>query len=411
MIDMVSLSFFFSLSLVLVFVFVLVFHWDHTKTETNKRPMFDTVEEVTSPATMKGGGKEDRETATVSTAMGTNEAWRKWTLFESTIHTRDKAESLASNPPGVWKLVLKRAATVASPKPQNGDKVIVRYMARLVGRGGGGTETGAPSTIDQQPPATEAGETAAVVTTMTRATTKVNEEAFDKTMSIQFRVGIGQVLAAWDCVVPTMAVGERALVWATHEYAFGELGCPPAIPERAEIVWEMEITEIESPNAGPDSGMAKEKRLQEAAKCRAIGNEQFHKGAFRKAIVTYNRGILFLNVGVSEDGSFGDEEKLALELNLAACHLKCKAWTRAAGCARAAIEIDPENAKAHFRLAAALGGMNEFGAAKEESLKAAKLAPQSAEIRAQIAEIQEKAAMAEKNDIFHGIFTDKKKMV
>jgi Flp pilus assembly protein TadD len=91
---------------------------------------------------------------------------------------------------------------------------------------------------------------------------------------------------------------------------------------------------------------------------------------------------------MSEDTTFGDAERVALLLNLAACHLKRSAWAKAVETARAVLAIDQNSAKAHYRLAAGLLHTNEFEAARDECLRAMQLEPQAKEIRDQFEDIR-----------------------
>lgn len=59
-----------------------------------------------------------------------------------------------------------------------------------------------------------------------------------------FRVGYGEVIQGWDESVPTMSLGEKAIVKITPDYAYGEDGVPPIIPSNATLVFEMELVGI-----------------------------------------------------------------------------------------------------------------------------------------------------------------------
>ena len=69
-----------------------------------------------------------------------------------------------------------------------------------------------------------------------------------------FRVGIGQVINAWDVAVLTMAVGEKCVVTASSDNAYGDAGSPPVIPPKATLYFEIECLSIGKAPAGMEEG-------------------------------------------------------------------------------------------------------------------------------------------------------------
>lgn len=56
-----------------------------------------------------------------------------------------------------------------------------------------------------------------------------------------FTLGKGQVIKGWDLGVATMKKGELAKFTLASEFAYGESGSPPKIPENATLVFEVEL--------------------------------------------------------------------------------------------------------------------------------------------------------------------------
>jgi len=56
-----------------------------------------------------------------------------------------------------------------------------------------------------------------------------------------FTLGQGQVIKGWDLGVATMKKGEVAKFTLAPEFAYGDAGSPPKIPEKATLVFEVEL--------------------------------------------------------------------------------------------------------------------------------------------------------------------------
>ena len=64
----------------------------------------------------------------------------------------------------------------------------------------------------------------------------------DKNEPFSFKIGMKQVIPAWDEGVLTMKIGETSEIVATHDYAYGERGFPAwGIPPRATLKFEIEV--------------------------------------------------------------------------------------------------------------------------------------------------------------------------
>ncbi len=75
-----------------------------------------------------------------------------------------------------------------------------------------------------------------------------NGEKFDSSRDrgkpFQFKIGIGQVITAWDLGIASMKIGERAVLTSSSEYAYGEDGAPPVIPPNSTLVFDVELIKI-----------------------------------------------------------------------------------------------------------------------------------------------------------------------
>lgn len=65
--------------------------------------------------------------------------------------------------------------------------------------------------------------------------------------AFQFKLGVGQVIEAWDIAVSQMSKGQRAKFTAPPELAYGVEGRPPIIPANATLVFEVELIDFFDP--------------------------------------------------------------------------------------------------------------------------------------------------------------------
>ena len=57
-------------------------------------------------------------------------------------------------------------------------------------------------------------------------------------------MGSGQVVKGVDLGVRTMLHGERARIFVSPSYAYGDKGCPPIIPPGATLVFEVNLLDF-----------------------------------------------------------------------------------------------------------------------------------------------------------------------
>lgn len=72
-----------------------------------------------------------------------------------------------------------------------------------------------------------------------------NGDVFDSSVErgekFKFKLGEGHVIKGWDKGVATMTRGEKCILTCKPEYAYGENGSPPKIPQNATLHFEVEL--------------------------------------------------------------------------------------------------------------------------------------------------------------------------
>lgn len=63
----------------------------------------------------------------------------------------------------------------------------------------------------------------------------------------EFVLGENQVIDGWEMLITTMSLGERCDLVIPPEFAYGEAGMPPVIPENATLTFDVELMDIGRP--------------------------------------------------------------------------------------------------------------------------------------------------------------------
>lgn len=134
-----------------------------------------------------------------------------------------------------------------------------------------------------------------------------------------------------------------------------------------------------------------DEKLAHADQLREEGNAAFRNGDLRVARMKYAQIFAFVNgldtteaqaslpitgmldgLGQSRGDEITDDHRQRIRLlrlganaNLALVELKRERWMRAVQFARAALDVDPQHVKSHFRCGLALLELNDLDAAKE----------------------------------------------
>ena len=67
---------------------------------------------------------------------------------------------------------------------------------------------------------------------------------------ISFPYGMHQVIPGWDTGFEGMHTGGERRIFIPYQLAYGEAGRPPRIPERAELIFDVEVVDQFEPKAG-----------------------------------------------------------------------------------------------------------------------------------------------------------------
>jgi len=70
------------------------------------------------------------------------------------------------------------------------------------------------------------------------------DSSVDRGQPFQTKIGVGQVIKGWDEGVPTMSLGEKAVLTMTADYGYGARGAGGVIPPNADLVFEVELLKI-----------------------------------------------------------------------------------------------------------------------------------------------------------------------
>jgi len=71
------------------------------------------------------------------------------------------------------------------------------------------------------------------------------DNSFGRGEPFQFQIGAGQVIRGWDVGVPLLNEGGKATLFIPYDMAYGEAGRPPTIPAKAELVFYVELNEVQ----------------------------------------------------------------------------------------------------------------------------------------------------------------------
>ncbi|KAA8492260.1 Peptidyl-prolyl cis-trans isomerase FKBP1A [Porphyridium purpureum] len=87
----------------------------------------------------------------------------------------------------------------------------------------------------------KAGQTVRCHYTGTLTNGKKFDSSRDRGQPFEFVIGRGQVIKAWDEGVMQMSVGQRAMLTASPDYAYGAGGIPGVIPPSSVLVFDVEL--------------------------------------------------------------------------------------------------------------------------------------------------------------------------
>mmetsp|Transcript_58432 Transcript_58432/g.114932 ORF Transcript_58432/g.114932 Transcript_58432/m.114932 type:complete len:315 (+) Transcript_58432:2-946(+) len=249
----------------------------------------------------------------------------------------------------------------------------------------------------------------------------------DRGQKFQFDVGVGQVIRGWDVGICTMKKGEKAILRARSDYAYGDHGSPPKIPGKATLDFEVELFEWREKVKEPDD-MTAEERSEFATKQKEAGTVAFKASDWAAAAEAYALGARYITFGQGESSGaghghshggrpcsghghggddeevppLGDEDKklaIALLTNCAMARIKAGDHDLAKFDCSKALEFDPTNVKALFRRGTAKLALGEHDAAAEDADRVLELEPDNKDaerLRKQVDLEKRKAKQKEK---------------
>mmetsp|Transcript_8552 Transcript_8552/g.11291 ORF Transcript_8552/g.11291 Transcript_8552/m.11291 type:complete len:117 (+) Transcript_8552:192-542(+) len=76
------------------------------------------------------------------------------------------------------------------------------------------------------------------------------DSSIRKGRPFRFTIGIGKVIRGWDEGVAQMSLGEKAVLEITPDYGYGQRGAGGVIPPNADLVFEVNLLEINGQGLG-----------------------------------------------------------------------------------------------------------------------------------------------------------------
>jgi uncharacterized damage-inducible protein DinB len=80
------------------------------------------------------------------------------------------------------------------------------------------------------------------------------DSSVDKGTPLQFVQGRRGVIAGWEAGFEGMKVGGKRRLFLPYQLAYGELGRPPAIPAKAELIFDVELLGVKEVPPAPPAG-------------------------------------------------------------------------------------------------------------------------------------------------------------
>jgi FKBP-type peptidyl-prolyl cis-trans isomerase len=247
----------------------------------------------------------------------------------------------------------------------------------------------------------------------------------------QFVQGERQVLPCIDAAVLMMRRGERALLTAPAECAFGAPNFPPAlaIDERArgsdvEVTLEL----IDFDQAADENGMHILPKIQLHARRKEAANRLFAKGALREAIAKWElaektlphggglrydvskrgKGVTLSEAQIETESLEVEKVQISCELNLAAVYLKLGEPGPALENAEKALKKDPQSVKGLFRRGQARMRIPpvDVEEVRADLMAAARLEPKNKDIREELTKLKQVQSdqKREEKSLYGGIF-------
>jgi len=73
---------------------------------------------------------------------------------------------------------------------------------------------------------------------------KMFDTSFNRGQEFTFTVGRGEVIQGWDIGIPLLKKGGKAALFIPYDLAYGAAGSPPRIPEKADLMFYVELNDV-----------------------------------------------------------------------------------------------------------------------------------------------------------------------
>ncbi len=80
---------------------------------------------------------------------------------------------------------------------------------------------------------------------------KMFDSSVERGQPIEFPLGSGQVIAGWEEGIALMHVGDQFRLIIPYHLAYGDAGRPPVIPEKADLIFDVELVDVSDGATGP----------------------------------------------------------------------------------------------------------------------------------------------------------------
>ncbi len=74
---------------------------------------------------------------------------------------------------------------------------------------------------------------------------KMFDSSVERGQPFNLKVGVGQVIPGWDEALSLLHKGEKAKIIIPYNLAYGEQGHPPVIPAKSDLIFDVEIIDVE----------------------------------------------------------------------------------------------------------------------------------------------------------------------
>ncbi|KAI5744091.1 inactive peptidyl-prolyl cis-trans isomerase FKBP6 [Diaphorina citri] len=225
-----------------------------------------------------------------------------------------------------------------------------------------------------------------------------------KSIPERFQLGSSGLIPAFEYAILSMQKGEKSDFFASYELCFGALGCPPRIPAKADLLFEVHLInfsidpQVVRSSADIESDFidsqveepAFAKVLKRAQELGASGKNAFNDKNIVSAVRRYRDAVkLLINTQVTnyEDQMQLEEYLCRVYRNLMVCYNNNKQYKLTCDCASKALQFAShfatKDVKLFFVWGKALIGLQEWTSAIKHLKTARKLAAKDS-VRAEI---------------------------